>query len=271
MRIQDVRPELTRLMTDAQLVDECAFAIPRKIGGEIGERDVFVRERSKRSGPDDVRPKVLGAEIHRTGDFDQRGRIEVHIFEELSGTESRKKCFQIEAALNLEFGGVAFPIPIAIAGETAPGVAPLAMRDIQPLVVPFCGSGEVSNFVAAALQSLSTHRRLDSSLFDFRDVSAELHLQRRRSRWEPELFPFTNHALCDRYSLLPFFRGERWRSLIILSLDKLPSRRDPNSTKNSFRLTDVNFFGRKVNVCAKIGQLWPADFPFGCLEWKSNF
>src|SRR5207249_3622760 len=254
-------------MADAQLVDECAFAIPRKIGGEIGERHVFVRERSKSSVPDDVRPKLLSAEIHRTSDFDQRGRIELRIFERLAETESSKKCFQIKAALNLEFGGVAFPIPIAAAGETAPAVAPLAMRDIQPLVVPFCGSGEVSNFVAVALQSLTVQRRLNSSLFDFRDVSAELHLQRRRSRWEPELFQFIDHALRNQYSLLPFFRRERWRRLIFLSLDELPPRRYPNSTKDSFRLTDVNLFRRKVNVCAKIGQLWPADFPFGCLEW----
>src|SRR5215471_10650668 len=257
-------------MVDAQLVDECAFAIPRKIGGEIGERHVFVRERSKSSVSDNVRPKLLGAEIHRAGDFDQRGRIELRVFERFPETESCKKCFQIEAALNLEFGGVAFPIPIAAAGETAPAVAPLAMRDIQPLVVPFCGSGEVSSFVAAALQSLPAQRRLDSSLFDFRDISAELHLQRRRSRWEPELFQFIDHALCDRYSLLPFFRRERWRCLIILSLDQLPPRRYSDSTKNSFRLTDVNLFRRKVNVCAKIGQLWPAGFPFACLEWKRN-
>src|SRR6266446_8469586 len=257
-------------MPDAQIVDECAFAIPRKIGGEIGERHAFVRERSNSSVPDDVRPKLLGAEIHRTGDCDQRRRIELRVFERFPETECSKKCFQIETALNLEFGSVAFPIPIATAGETALAVAPLAMRDIQPLVVPFCGSGEVSNFVAAALQSLPAQRRLDSGFFDFRDVSAELHLQRRRSRWEPELFQFIDCALCNQHSLLPFFRRERCRRLIILSLDQLPPRRYPNSTKDSFRLTDVNLFRRKVNVCAKIGQLWPADFPFGCLEWKRN-
>ena len=62
----------------------------------------------------------------------------------------------------------------------------------------------------------------------------------------------------------------RWRRLIILSLDQLPPRRHSNSTKDSFRLTDVNLFRRKVNVCAKIGQLRPAGFPFGRLERKRN-
>src|SRR5260370_40864516 len=121
-------------MPDAQLVDKCAFAIPRKIGGEIGERHVFVRERSKSSVADDVRPKSLGAEIQRTSDFDQRWRIELRVFERLPEAESSKKCLQIETALNLEFGGVAFPIPIATPGGTAPGVAPLAMLVIQPLL-----------------------------------------------------------------------------------------------------------------------------------------
>src|SRR5947199_7807755 len=104
-------------MPDAQFVDECAFAIPRKIGGEIGERHAFVRERSNSSVPDDVRPKLLSAEIHRTGDFDQRRRIALRLFERFPESECSTKWFQIETPLNQEFRSVAFPIPMATAAE----------------------------------------------------------------------------------------------------------------------------------------------------------
>src|SRR5262245_37386978 len=132
-------------MADAQLVNERSFAIPRKIRSEISERHVFIRERSKSSVPDYVGPKSLSAEIYRTGDFEQRWRIELHVFERFPKTESNKKCFQIKTAPNLELGGITFRIPIATTCHTALFVAPLTVRDIQPLVVPFCGSGEISN------------------------------------------------------------------------------------------------------------------------------
>ena len=175
-------------MAHAQLVNECSFAIPRKIRTKIGERHIFIRKRSKSSVPDDVGSNLLRTEIYRTCDFDERRRTEFRFFERFAQTESIKKCLQIEAALNLEFGDFAFPIPIGTTGDTAPVVAPLIMCNIQPLIVPFCGSGRVSYFIAVALQSVPAQRRLDSSLFDFRNVSGEFHLQRRGPRGELELF-----------------------------------------------------------------------------------
>src|SRR5262249_11338477 len=209
-------------MADAQLANQRAFAIPREIRAEIRERHLFVHERPKSSVPDDARPKLLGAEVYRTGDFDKRGRTEFRVCKRFSPAESIKECFQIKAALNLEFGGVALPIPIAAAGDAAPAVAPLTVRDVQSLVIPFCCSGEIPNFVAVALQSVPAQRRLDSGLFDFRDVSAELHLQRRMPPGEPELLQLIHHPLRNQNSPLPFFRRDRWRRLIILSFDQLP-------------------------------------------------
>src|SRR5215831_5049173 len=112
-------------MAYAQLANERSFAIPRKIRSEISERHVFIRERSKSSVPDYVGPKSLSAEVYRTGDFEQRGRIELNVFERFPKTESTKKLFQIETALILEFGGITFRIPIATTRHTALFVAPL--------------------------------------------------------------------------------------------------------------------------------------------------
>src|SRR5262245_66410082 len=100
--------------------------------------------------------------------------MEFRVCERFSQAKGIKECFQIEAALNLEFGGVAFPIPIAAPVETAPAVAPLAVRDVQPLVIPFCCSGEIPNFVAAAFQSIAAQRRLDPRLSDLRSASTTL-------------------------------------------------------------------------------------------------
>ena len=65
--------------------------------------------------------------------------------------ESIKKGFQIQAAAQLEIGDVGFAVPISAPRKIALAVAPLAMCDVQVLVIPFGSSGQVSHFVTAAL------------------------------------------------------------------------------------------------------------------------
>ena len=50
------------------------------------------------------------------------------------------------------------------------------MCDSQLLVVPFCGCGEVSHFVGAALQSITAKGRFDVRLLDLGDISAKFYL-----------------------------------------------------------------------------------------------
>src|SRR4030095_666396 len=120
--------------------------------------------------------------------------------------ESIEDCFQIKGAVNLEFGGVAFSIPIAATGESAFPVAPFTMRDIQSLVVPFGRGGQISNFVATSFQSFAAQGRLDPGVLEFCNVPAELQLQRRKPCGERELLQFSHDTLRKRQSLLPFFR-----------------------------------------------------------------
>ncbi len=100
---------------------------------------------------DHVRLELLGAQVYRAGDFEQRRRVKFYVCHRFTNAESIEECFQIQGAVNLEFGDVAFSIPIAATGEGAFPVAPFTMRDIQSLVVPFGRGGEIINFVAAPL------------------------------------------------------------------------------------------------------------------------
>ncbi len=155
---------------------------------------------------DHVRLELLGAHVYRAGDFEQRRRLKFYVCHRFTNAESIEECFQIQSAVNLEFGDVAFSIPIAATGEGAFPVAPFTMRDIQSLVVPFGRGGQIINFVAAPLQSVAAQGRLDPGVFELCHVSAELQLQRRRPCGETELLQFSHDTLGKRQSLLPFFR-----------------------------------------------------------------
>ena len=100
---------------------------------------------------DHVRLELLCAQFYRAVDFEQRRRLKFYVCHRFTNAESIEECFQIKSAVNLEFGGIAFSIPIAATGKSAFVVAPFTVRDIQPLVVPFSRGGEIINFVAAPL------------------------------------------------------------------------------------------------------------------------
>src|SRR4051812_3163266 len=102
-----------------------------------------------------VRVELLGAQIYRAGDFEQRRRLKFCGCQWFTNAESVEECFQIQGAMNLEFGDVGFSIPIAATGEGAFRVAPFTMPDIQSLVVPFGRGGQIINFVATSLQSVA--------------------------------------------------------------------------------------------------------------------
>src|SRR5437879_11273623 len=44
---EKISPDLARLMSQTQVSDQCALAVPRKISCEIGKRNFLVRELSK--------------------------------------------------------------------------------------------------------------------------------------------------------------------------------------------------------------------------------
>src|SRR5262245_12063016 len=100
---------------------------------------------------DHVRLKLLGAQAYRALEFEQGRGIKFYFCHRFTKAESVNESFQIQGAVNLEFDGVSFSIPIAAAGEGTFPVAPFTMRDIQSLVVPFGRGGQIINFVAASL------------------------------------------------------------------------------------------------------------------------
>src|SRR5262249_778162 len=145
-----------------------------KIGAELGKRHLLIHKISKSSMPDYFRSGLPGAQVYRAGDFEQRRRIKFYVYDRFTNAESAEESFQIQAAVNLEFGGVGFLIPIAVTGEHAFPVAPFTMCDIQSLVVPLGRGGEITDFVATSLQSFAAQGRLDPGVFDLRHVSAKL-------------------------------------------------------------------------------------------------
>ena len=52
-------------MVYAQVSNERALTIPRKIGSKIGERHTLVTELPKIGVPDNMWPKLIGPEIYR--------------------------------------------------------------------------------------------------------------------------------------------------------------------------------------------------------------
>ena len=100
--------------------------------------------------------------------------MKLYVCQRFTNAEGVEKSFQIQSAVNLEFGDVGFAIPIAATSEGAFPVAPFTMRDIQSLIVPFGRGGQITNFVAASLQPVPAQSRLDPGVFEFCDVSAEL-------------------------------------------------------------------------------------------------
>src|SRR6266446_10090173 len=198
-------------MAHAQVPNQCALPVPGKIRGEIREGGLLVRELPKRGVSDDFWSKSIRSEIYRAGNLDERRRVKFRACERFAQAKSIKKRLQIQAAARFEIGGVRFPVPISASGKTALAIAPFAMRDVQVPIIPFGSSGKISHFVAAALQSVPVQRRLYMRLFDFRDVSAELYLQRWDRGREPDLLQFVQRALRDQQPSLRFFGLNRRR------------------------------------------------------------
>src|SRR4029450_2911497 len=114
--------------------------------------------------------------------------------------------------------------------------------------LPRGGAKQVPYFVIASLQPIAAQRRLDSRILDFCNVSAELYLQRGRRGRQVELLPRTSNPSHHCNSPSPFFFWNRRRWLVVLALDQLSTRRNPNSAKNSLGLTDVNLFRCKIDM-----------------------
>ena len=123
--------------------------------------------------PDDFWSKSIWPEIYRTGSLHDGRRVKFRAGERFTQPKSIKKRLQIQAAPGFEIGGVGFRVPISASGKTALAIAPFAMCDVQMLIIPFRSNGQISHFVAAALQSVPVQSRFYARLFDFRDVSAE--------------------------------------------------------------------------------------------------
>src|SRR5215472_374402 len=172
-RIEEIRPELTRLMAHAQIPNQCALAVPGKIGVEIGELRPFVRELPKSGVPDDFWTKSIRSEIKRAGDLVFGRRVKFRAGQRCAQAESIKERLQIQAAARFEICSVGSPIPISASGKTALAVVPFAVCDVQVPIIPFRSSRQISHLVASTSQSVPVQRRLYSRLFDFGDVSAE--------------------------------------------------------------------------------------------------
>jgi len=66
-------------MAHAQLPNESALAIPRKIRAELRKWHLLIGELSKNSVPNHVRLKLLSAQLYRTDDFEQRRRMKFYV------------------------------------------------------------------------------------------------------------------------------------------------------------------------------------------------
>src|SRR5215470_20265132 len=117
-------------MAHPQFANQSAFAIPRKIRAEFRKWHLFVGELSKSGMSDHVRSKLIGAQFYSAGNFEQRWRLKLYIHQRFTDASRIEESFQINRAVNLEFRGVAFSIPIAATRKSAFAVVPFTMRNV---------------------------------------------------------------------------------------------------------------------------------------------
>src|SRR5438046_4276281 len=163
-------------MSQTQVSDQCALAVPRKISCEIGKRNFLVRELSKSNVSDNSWLEAILSKFYGAGNLDRGRRLKFNADKWLAQSERIEKSFQIQTAAGLETRAAALHIPIHAPGKAAHVIAPFAMSDGQLLIVPFCNCGEVSHFVVAPLQSIASKGCLDMCLLELSDVPAKFYL-----------------------------------------------------------------------------------------------
>ena len=164
-------------MSQAQVPDQCALAVPGKISCEIRERDFFVGESAKSNVSNDARLEAIRPKIVPSRKPRPQAALEIQC--SASGSPSpnaSRKAFKSRLLRVWKLALLPCTFQFGAACKTAHVIAPFAMCDIQLLVVPFCGHGEVSHFVAAPLQSITAECRLDARLLDLGDVAAKFYL-----------------------------------------------------------------------------------------------
>ena len=128
-------------MAYAQVPDKRTLAIPGKVRSKIGERNLLVGELPKSGVPNDIGPKSARPESQRARNFNQGRRVKLDAGKRFAQPEGIEKGFQIHTAAHLDIGAIGFVVPISAGGKIAFGIGPLAMANIQALVIPFGISG----------------------------------------------------------------------------------------------------------------------------------
>ena len=136
-------------MTNAQLANHAALAIPGKIRVELQERNIFVTEALDVDAADEADLRRVVGEIGRAGKLEERRRIQRYVREQRE-TGGVEKTFRVQRAAALEVGRFVLPIPTGAAGKIPDVVRPRALLDLQSLVRPFRGDGQVRHFVITA-------------------------------------------------------------------------------------------------------------------------
>src|SRR6266536_3181898 len=106
-------------MTQAQVPDQCALAVPRKISCEIGKRNFLVSEPAKGKVSDDIRLEALGPKIYRAGNLDDWRRLQFDCRNRLDKYECVKIRFQNQAGARLKPRLVGLHIASGERGKTA--------------------------------------------------------------------------------------------------------------------------------------------------------
>src|SRR3954468_19884779 len=165
-------------MPEPQVADHGALAVPRKIAAQFQERDVFVTEALDIDAANDAELRRVAGKIGGAGKLEERRRIEGDIGEELRETGCVEKSLRVERASALEIRRVLFPAPVRAPGESAQVIRPGALINVERLIRPLGGEGQVRYFVIAATQSFAGEDRFRMDGFELRKVPGEFYLER---------------------------------------------------------------------------------------------
>jgi hypothetical protein len=210
------------------------------------------------------------AEIGRTGKLDQGSFVKRDVADDFDKPDTFEEGFQLDVATRLKFRSAGLPAPTGVTRETPHAVLPIKLCDVQLLIAPFESSEQVAHFILPPAKQLPAQGRFDSRVFELGDIAGKFDLQRWATTWKGKLLQFGDDSLQDRQSLLPFLFRERRRRLIVLSLDQLAGHRNAHAAKNSFGLTDINLFGRKINMGPEVFELRLVDLSFAPLERQTH-
>ena len=241
-------------MAQPKAAQHAPRAIPGKISGQLQERDGPVGEVFDDRTADHAHARRRLGKISGSGKLDQGRGGEGEIGQQLPETESVEKSLSVQRASRLKIGRFGFAAPTRPARKIADTIIPIAAGNVERLIRPLRGEGQVLHFVGAALQAIGVQSCLGPGGLELGKVARKFYLQRRRFPGKLETAQLVCDALDEQHPLIPILLGEFVGRLVIVAFDQLAGRGNAHAAKHSFSLADIDLLRREIDMRTELGD-----------------